>query len=57
MSYFGNGDGSARYARQLADGKVVKRNYSAHPKGQERTTAPVFSIWPEGKVAKPGRMA
>jgi hypothetical protein len=44
------------YERQLTEGKVIRRNYSDHPKGMKRTRKPVLSIWPAGKVANAGRM-
>ncbi|HEX5183617.1 MAG TPA: hypothetical protein VFW19_10760 [Allosphingosinicella sp.] len=44
------------FARQIAQGAKVPPNASRHPGGKKRTAAPRNSIWPEGKVAEPGRM-
>lgn len=36
--------------------RVALSNFSRNPKGRKRYLAPETSIWPKGKVAKPGRM-
>lgn len=42
--------------RQKGRLSVALMNFSRNPKGQKRIAMPVYSIWPEGKTAKPGRM-